>query len=343
MTDKQRLIEGQPPVPLVEGKSGKALVRVINPGWGSSGYYSPEVLERDAAKAFPKGTKMYWDHPSASEAEDRPERSLRDLAGETTEDARWMADGPSGPGVYANTKVFSQFRDAVDEMREHIGVSIRAMGSFNEGEAEGRTGPIIDALHPDPFNSVDFVTMAGRGGQVEAVFESYRPAAKEGKTVTDTAAQELVEARTALAEKDRALDEAAKSITTLTTERDDALTEASRLRVALAVRDAKDVAAEAIKDEDIPTVSKERIVAQVARDPKVDESGSLDVDATKEAATAAAKEEADYLSKALGTGKVKGMGTEAGEGEQSPDLTEAFKRLGLDDDAAKVAAGGRSN
>lgn len=346
--EHEPLIEGAPSVPLIEGKSGKALVRVINPGWGSSGYYSPEVLERDAAKAFPSGTKMFWDHPGAAEAEDRPERSLNDLAGETTEAAHYMTAGPSGPGVYANTKVFSKYRDAVDEMKGHIGVSIRAMGSHVEGEAEGRTGPIIDALHPDAFNTVDFVTMAGRGGQVEAVFESYRPhtkpAAKEGKPVSDTTtAQDLVEARTALADKDRALDEAATVLETRTKERDDALDEASRLRVAIAVRDAKSVAAEAISNEDIPTISKERIVAQVVRDPKVDEAGALDVEATKEAALSAAKDEAVYLGEALGTGEVKGMGSEASGDTATADLTESFKRLGLSDDAAKSAAGGRSN
>src|SRR3546814_15388711 len=41
------------------------------------------------------------------------------------------------------------------------------------GEAEGRTGPIIEGLAD--IASVDFVTRAGRGGRVLSVLESARP------------------------------------------------------------------------------------------------------------------------------------------------------------------------
>ncbi len=55
---------------------GRLLVQLITPGWGSSGYYSEDVLEaagRD--RVFPAGTHMYIDHPSESETFDRPERT----------------------------------------------------------------------------------------------------------------------------------------------------------------------------------------------------------------------------------------------------------------------------
>ena len=44
---------------------GKLLIQLITPGWGSSGYYSAEVLEQAANdKVFAKGTQMHIDHMS---------------------------------------------------------------------------------------------------------------------------------------------------------------------------------------------------------------------------------------------------------------------------------------
>jgi hypothetical protein len=66
------------------------MVRLITPGWGSSGYYSPQVIEAAAtAQVFPAGLHMYLDHPSASEDRDRPERSVRHLAAVLEEDGAW--------------------------------------------------------------------------------------------------------------------------------------------------------------------------------------------------------------------------------------------------------------
>lgn len=163
-------------VPLVEKavrKDGTVRVKVISPGWGSSGYYAADVLERDGPKVFKAGTKMYWDHPTKEEESQRPERSLRDLAAELTEDARWEGDSETGPGLYAIAKVFGKYREAVDELAPHIGTSIRALGKAANGEAEGRRGPVVSQLVS--AKSVDFVTQPGRGGQVvQALFEAAR-------------------------------------------------------------------------------------------------------------------------------------------------------------------------
>ena len=59
---------------------GVVNLKLIQPGWGSSGYYSQSMLERDGPKAFTRGTHMFWDHPSSTDEAARPERSLRDLA-----------------------------------------------------------------------------------------------------------------------------------------------------------------------------------------------------------------------------------------------------------------------
>lgn len=153
---------------------GRLAVQIINPGWGSSGYYSQDVLEaagRD--RVFPAGTHMYINHPTAQENYERPERDLNTLAGTLTEDAHW-----DGEKLVAEVAVFSKWREAVAEMADVIGVSIRASAEVEEGgEAEGRKGRIITRLVEG--TSVDFVTKAGRGGKILQVFESARANATE--------------------------------------------------------------------------------------------------------------------------------------------------------------------
>ena len=60
-------------IPLIEGKGGNDIVpiKIIQPGWGSSGYYPKDVLERDGSKVFTKGVKMYWNHQTISEEYER--------------------------------------------------------------------------------------------------------------------------------------------------------------------------------------------------------------------------------------------------------------------------------
>ncbi len=153
---------------------GRLAVQIINPGWGSSGYYSQDVLEAAARdRVFPAGTHMYINHPTAQENYERPERDLNTLAGTLTEDAHW-----DGEKLVAEVAVFSKWREAVAEMSDVIGVSIRASAEVEEGgEAEGRKGRIITRLVEG--TSVDFVTKAGRGGKILQVFESARADATE--------------------------------------------------------------------------------------------------------------------------------------------------------------------
>src|SRR4249920_1591703 len=71
-------------------KSGRLNIQVITPGWGASGYYSATVLEQAAQDhIFPAGTHMYLDHPTVNEQEERPNRSVKDLAAVLVEDAKW--------------------------------------------------------------------------------------------------------------------------------------------------------------------------------------------------------------------------------------------------------------
>jgi len=164
----------------IAGKPGRFLVQLIDPGWGTSGYYSPEVLEAAGkGQVFPAGTQMYLDHPTESEEYERPERSLRDLAAVLTENAYW-----DGSALVAEAAVFGAYREVLAEMKDAIGVSIRASAKVTEGgTAEGRRGRIIDELVE--AQSVDFVTKAGRGGKVLQVLESARANLVEARNIGD--------------------------------------------------------------------------------------------------------------------------------------------------------------
>lgn len=158
--------------PLGEARpSGRRMrIKVITPGWGSSGYYSPPVLAQVGKEGLiPAGTHMYLDHPTATEDAERPERSVRDLAAVTVTTAVW---DPVEQALMAEAETFAPYRDLLAEQAPHIGVSIRATGLAEHGEAEGRTGTIITRI--TEVMSVDFVTAAGRGGEIVALLESAR-------------------------------------------------------------------------------------------------------------------------------------------------------------------------
>src|SRR5207245_1127898 len=64
------------------------------------------------------------------------------------------------------------FREHVDSLAKHIGMSIRAAGRAKEGKADGRSGPIIEQLTRGI--SVDYVTTPGAGGKILQLFEAAR-------------------------------------------------------------------------------------------------------------------------------------------------------------------------
>jgi hypothetical protein len=171
--------------PFVETQSqpGRVLVEVISPGWGSSGYYSAKVLENAVSeRVWPAGTHVYVDHPTDAEAYERPVRTVKDLVGRMAEDAYVDPEGR----IVGAVDIFTPFRPLITDegFIEAVGMSIRANAESTVGEAEGRKGRIITRLVPDPLNSVDIVTHAGRGGRILAVLESATAPATEA-TVSD--------------------------------------------------------------------------------------------------------------------------------------------------------------
>jgi hypothetical protein len=167
-------------------KGNKWKVKVIESGWGSSGYYGAQMLKEYGPSVFKKGTKVFMNHPSMMEENDRPERDVEKLAGKLTTDAYFSeADN----GLVAEVQFYSHYAPIIKEMAEDVGLSIRALGEASVGEAEGREGPIIEALVADELTSVDVVTVAGAGGKFISLLESYT----RKDTVTEQVAESVSE------------------------------------------------------------------------------------------------------------------------------------------------------
>lgn len=150
--------------------------------WGSSGYYSKQVLESDGPATWPAGTQIYLDHPGATENFDRPERSVRDLAGKITSTPAYESDG-----LYADVEFYPHYAPIIEAMWEDVGMSIRASASVENGEIAGKRGPIIQSL--ENGLSVDVVTRAGAGGKLVSLLESAResaPATVDEATANNT-------------------------------------------------------------------------------------------------------------------------------------------------------------
>ena len=329
-------------VPLIEAKvrrDGTVPIKIIAPGRGSSGYYPAEVLERDGPNVFRKGLHSYWDHPTATEATERPERSLRDLAGTLASDARWEAAGAAGPGLYADLEVFGPYRDAVAELAPHIGMSIVASGRAAMGEVDGVTMPIISELVA--ARSVDVVTAAGAGGQILSLFEAARAPRTEELRPTyleDDMAneQELKEARDALAVSEAKTQELNAALT----ERE---TELARLREGQLLVEARAFVAETLP-ADLPELTHARLLESLSKSPAVTD-GALDKDAYKTKIEEAVKAEVEYLARVTGSGRIRGMGA-SDEPEDDTStvearLAESYRSMGYSEEQATAMAKGR--
>jgi len=350
-------------IPLSEAakKSGTIDLKLIAPGWGSSGYYGADVLREDGPAAWPAGTHMYLDHPTVSEAKERPERSVKDLAAVTISDPVFKEDGVAGPGLYARASVLPQYKEVIQALAPHIGVSIRAHGSFKEGEAEGKTGRVITKIAKG--ESVDFVTKPGAGGKVTALMESLRQS--EGQSVPTSEVMSSAETSNLYVQTDSGsyvpyttttttggtfpitpaavseaqaeqeermeLQEAQEQITALQTELEESKTtaqeataRADRAEGALAILEAQGEARKLMENIELPAAAKTRVVTKVTADPKMGDDGKLDMDALKEAVEAEAKTEAEYIESITGAGKVTDQGSQGG-GSDDDAIKESLK------------------
>jgi len=284
---------------------------------------------------------MYWDHPTMTEERDRPERSLRDMAGALMSDGEWMDDGPAGAGIYAKAKVFEGYQAAVAELAPHIGVSHRALGKATKGEAEGQKGNIIEQI--TAAQSVDFVTSPGAGGRVLQLFEAAKgsggipdPIKEKETTIVDEQEKKVLEDKIITLETEKVV---------LVTENDGLKGQVARFDEADLLRGARAFVAAELPDT-LPDLTKERLTETLGKNPPVKE-GKLDEEALKARITETVKEEIEYLSKVTGSGAIRGMGSggETPTGSMKESFKDQYMRDGKNEEEAErlaeIAASGR--
>lgn len=319
-------------------RDGTIPLKLIQPGWGSSGYYAKEVLERDGPVVFKPGTKMFWNHPSAFEEAERPEGDLNALAAELISAARWQDGGAEGAGLYADAKVFEAYQKPVEDLAAHIGVSIRASGRAAQGEAEGRKGPIIQSIVS--ARSVDFVTEPGAGGRIVQMFEAARPG-KVGQLVSEPVGQSKGKGvdMADVTDVEKKFKEAGDRLAALEEQN-------ARLRESLLLRESRDFVIEQLTASTLPEVTKVRLAQSLGANPPV-KDGALDTAVFAARIGEAVTAEREYLaSVGAHNGRVSGMGGGAATKQVDPEaagkrLKEGFAALGLSEKEAAHAVNGR--
>lgn len=364
-------------------RDGTMSLKIIQPGWGSSGYYPKNVIERDIPKVFPAGTKMFWNHATASEEMERPEGDLRNLAAVTVSDPIWLESGPNGPGMYADARPFAGYAGVIDEIGGHIGVSIRGMGRHTTGEMEGKNGRIIQEIAAG--KSVDFVTEPGAGGAIVQIFESAPNAGKlpdphsdietflseAGRVLSKAnetklkAALEQLTAVLSLLDSEQ-VSEAGGDVRAQTIKESDmseqelkeaqtALAEAKKARAAaeaqlgklqerLVLSEAKDFVAAQLKEAGLPDVTVARLKRALVSNPPV-KDGALDVELFKTSVETAVTEAKAEIAALLGKdGRVTGNGEGSAAADDGGEQpTIEAARKRMDESLAKIGYGGANN
>lgn len=155
----------------VKSGSGKFKITLLKAGQGSKGYYPADVIKRDGPTVFPEGTHVYLDHPTETEKYDRPERSVRDLAGTLSGPSTW---DESSQSLVGTMQIVPLYADLVENLAPHVGMSIRVLGYAQNEEVGGvMVNKISQFVHAE---SVDIVTRAGAGGKIVSMIESARNA-----------------------------------------------------------------------------------------------------------------------------------------------------------------------
>lgn len=258
--------------------------RVIcaRPGQGSSGYYSPEVLEQYASTVVPAGAQSYIQHD--------PSRNVKDMIGTFPSGGFWDVEEQA---IVAELEVFSHWKDFVDEVGPHAGMSLFAAG---EKDADGN----VTAFFEDDYNGVDLVGRPGlKGSGLAELLEAAQVASgdedlvstrhREGKENMEIA--ELAVKVDGLAEKLEAL------VSTLTEKAQaDAQVEADATAVTEALGLFESRVAKIADAEDL-TDSQRKSLIESAKQPEAD------VDTLIESAQALTKEIRESLKPAEDEGQ----------------------------------------
>ena len=154
---------------LTAGGNGLALVKVIEPGLGSSGFYTPEVLQRAVSEHLFDNVPIMRNHPGVGQRTDKSDWDL--MVGYLKPGtAEYLEQGGEGPGVYAQMVFDGDVRSKINLMvGSDSGLSIHA-----DGEREREEDRTSKVKYLSKVHSVDLVVHPGAGGAIVKILESKR-------------------------------------------------------------------------------------------------------------------------------------------------------------------------
>jgi len=327
-----------------DAASGKLKITIIKPGLNKSKarFYPAETLKRDF-HVF-EGAKMFADHQSDKEAKDKPEGSVNNWVA-SLKNVHAESDGTLAGDAFVIDPPFKAKLDALNKqgLLHEMGVSIRAIGEASEQEREGVTTNVVESLIA--ARSVDFVTYAGAGGQIEAMESATQDNLNDVDLVTEAVLRQRRPDLISLVEKhaqeitmksvEQQLQESQAQVATLTTANKDLTTKFEEAQKAAAKATVSAEITKLLSESKLPAISQDRVRKQFAEATEV------------KGIAEAIKEEQDYV-KQLGGGKSapKNLGAadngttrESDTTDHKANLEEAFKLMpGMSDKDAKLAA-----
>lgn len=249
MTTQIAIRESVTEAPVKKGNRWRVIV--ARPGKGSSGEYSTEMFRRDAHKIIAPGGQSFINHDDS--------RNPKDMIGVYPEGSFWSDEDNA---VVSELEVFSHWKEFVEEVGPHCGISLYALG---ESDEDGNVTAIIE----DRLNGADLVARPGLvgSGLAEKLYESAIKQASDEKPGVTSA---LEERKLEMDEKDR---EAIAALTTavqaLVTDKQAAQAEAAQVaadeKVVEERLDAYDAAVEAIEAAELPADAAKSLRAEARK------------------------------------------------------------------------------
>lgn len=231
-------------------KGNRWRVIVARPGQGSSGFYSEDLFRRDAHKIIAPGGQSFINHDDS--------RNPKDMIGTFPEGSRWSEEDKA---VVSELEVFSHWKDFVEEVGPHCGISLYALG---EADEDGN----VTAINEDRLNGADLVARPGLigSGLAEKLYESAKAQTVEKPSVTSAQEERKLEMEKDVEERFSALE---ALLTSLVTEKQTAQEATAQVAADEKVVEerlgAYDAAVEAIEAAELPADAAKALRAEARK------------------------------------------------------------------------------
>lgn len=285
-----------------------------------------------------EGAKLRKDHETKLEESDQPEGSIDAIIGKVTN--LRMGESNGTPALIGDVYISESETKIRTKVKEGIlgDLSIKAWGAGTRAD-DGHF--VVESFHPHPYTNIAMVTVGAAGGKL--VSESAH--APDPDADPDDEAQPVQEAPRREVRSLRESDDATpRELTEVLAERDELLTENTRLFRDLRTMQADAQIAEVVSEAGrLPRPTLKRIAERVAalKETFITHGSDQTIDLFRETVEGVVESERAYLAQVTPNGNVVGL-TLPGEGDANVDaiLAEAFDGL-VPANAVKIAVRGR--